>query len=104
LVLDTKKGEFKLAFFERKVSTPRDVGDYRLFALSFNTKYIHPIDHIDLHRQIDEMIYSSLTSSTSNVSKLQNSLNNTIAELKMESTYTLEKDVRIKSLEYLVIK
>ena len=65
---------------------------------------MHPIDHIDLHRQNGEMTYSSLTSSTSNVLKLHNSFNNTLAELKMEKTSSLVEDVRIKSLEYLGIK
>lgn len=50
------------------------------------------------------MIYSSLAIFASNVSKLHNYLNNTISKLKRENTYSLVKDVRIKSLEDLLIK
>lgn len=72
--------------------------------LSFNIKHIQPIDQIDLYRETREIIYSSLTSSTMSVSKLQNSLNNTLFELKMEIMSSLTKDTKIKSLEGLVIK
>ncbi len=102
--LDNKKGEFKLAFLEPKASAPRDFVDYKTYVLYFNTKQIHPIEQSNLHRQTREMIYFSLTSSPSNVSKLHNSLNNTIAKLKTENTSSLEKDIRIKSLDDLVIK
>lgn len=102
--LDIEKSEFKLAFLEPKVYAPKVVGNYKIFILSFNTKQIDPIDRIDLHRQTSEMNYSSLTSYASYVSKLQNSLNNTLAKLKKENNSSVAKDVRIKSVEDLVIK
>lgn len=70
---------------------------------SFDTKYIHPIDQIDLHEQASAMIYSSLKSSYMEASKLQTYLNHIYSQLELEIMSSLAKDTIIKGLEDLVI-
>jgi len=81
--LDPDKGQFQLLFLEPKVPVPKSVEDYSTFVFSFDTKKIHPIDHIDLNKQVGEMIYSTLTSSAMEASKLQASFNNIHSYLKL---------------------
>lgn len=102
--LDTEKGQFLLAFSEPIVPVPKSVEDYKTFVFAFDTRKIHAIDQIELHKQAGEMIYSTLTSSTMATTKLQASLNNIHSELKIERMSSLAKDTRIKAFEALVIK
>ena len=66
-------------------------------------KGIHPLDHIELHKQTVEMIYSTLISKAMMSHRLQNSLNNTTAQLQIEKASSQAKDNRIKSLEEIII-
>jgi hypothetical protein len=59
---------------------------------------------MDMHRQTGEMIFSTLAHGPSTTARLQVSLNNVQTQLKLEKISYLEKDNRIKSLEYLVLK
>lgn len=93
--LDTEKAQFQLAFSEPKVPTPRSAEDYKTSIFAFDTKQIHAIDQIDLHKQAGEMIYSTLTSSAMETSKLQTSLNNIHSQLKMEKMSSLAKDTKL---------
>jgi len=102
--LDTEKWQFQLVFLESKVLVPKSAKDYKTSIFSFDTKKIHAFNQIDLHKQADEMIYSTLTSSTMTASKMQASLNNIHTHLKMERISSLAKDTRIKALEDLVFK
>ena len=68
------EGKFQLAFLEPNIPMPKSVIDYKTFVFSFDTKKIHPIDQIDLHKNAGEMIYSSLKSSSMAGFKLQTSL------------------------------
>lgn len=70
---------------------------------SYDTKQVHVIDQIDLHKQECEIIYSTLTSLAMETSKLQPSLNNIDSQLKLERMSSLAKDTKIKGKEYLVI-
>jgi len=81
----------------------KSVEYYKTFLFSFDTKKIHLIDQINLHKQAGEMIYTSLTSSSMTASKLQASLNNIHSQLSLENMSSLAKDTRIKGLEYLVL-
>lgn len=60
-----------MAFMGPLVLAPRSVEYYKASIFSIDTKKIHEIDQIDLHQQIGEMIFSSLTTSAMNVSRLQ---------------------------------
>lgn len=66
-------------------------------------KDIHPMDQIELHKQTREMIYSTLTGKAVMTHRLQNSLDNTTAQLHLEKASFEAKDNRIKSLEEIII-
>ena len=66
-------------------------------------KDIHPLDQIELHKQTGEMIYSTLTDKSMVAHRLQNSLENTTAQLHLEKASSLAKDNRIKTLEEIII-
>jgi hypothetical protein len=65
---------------------------------------VHPTDQMDLHRQIGEMVFSTLAHASTTASKLQVSLNNVQTQLKLEKISSFAKDNRIKTLEELVLK
>ena len=59
---------------------------------------IHPIDQIELHQQAGEMIYSTLTG------KAIAAHNNISTQFQLEKASSEAKDIRIKSLEDLIIE
>jgi len=59
---------------EPKFPIPKSAEDYKYPFFAFDTKQIHAINQIDLHKQDGEMIYSTLTSFSMEASKLQTSL------------------------------
>jgi len=61
------------------------------------------LDQIELHKQTGEMIYSTLTSKAMMAQRLENSLDNTTAQLHLEKASSQAKDNRIKSLEEIII-
>jgi len=67
-------------------------------------KDIHPMDQIELHKQMGEMVYSTLVDKAMLAHKLQNSLENTSVQLDLEKASSLAKDNRIKSLEEIIIE
>jgi hypothetical protein len=58
---------------------------------------------MDLHKQIEEMVFYTLVHASSFSAKLQVSLNNVQTQLKMEKISSFTKDNRIKTLEELVL-
>jgi len=66
-------------------------------------KDIHPMDQIELHKKTREMIYSTLIGKEMMAHRLQNSLDNTIAQLHLEKASSQAKDNRIKTLEEIII-
>lgn len=60
----------QIPFLERKSPSPNTFENYKKLIFSFDSKEIHPIDHIDLHKQAEEMIYSNLTISAMEKYKL----------------------------------
>lgn len=68
------------------------------------SKDIHPVDQIELHKQVGEMVYSSLAEKTLQTHQLQNSLHNTSVQLELEKSSSQAKDNRIMSLEEIIIE
>lgn len=93
-----------MAFLEAQIHQPKTSADYKKTYFEFDIKNIHPIDQMEMHKQIGEMISSTLTSTTTSLSKLQVTLSNTQSQLKMENISSKAKDSRIKSLEDLVMQ
>jgi hypothetical protein len=101
---DTEKGIMHMAFLQAQVPHPKEITDYKRDTLDFNTRDVHLDDHIDLHMQTGEMIFSTLANASTFATKLQVSRNNIQTQLKMEKISSFAKDNRIKSLEELVLK
>lgn len=59
---------------------------------------------MELHKQTSEMLYSTLTNSIMEASRVQASVNNIQSQFKLEKIYSLDKDNKIKSFEDLVNK
>ena len=62
------------------------------------------MDQIELHKQTGEMVYASLADKTLVNYRLENSLNNTTAQLDLERASSQAKDNRIKALEDIIIE
>jgi hypothetical protein len=58
------------------VHDPKTITDYKRETFEFNTKYVHPAEQMDLHRQNGEMVFYTLAKSSTTTTKLQVSLNN----------------------------
>jgi hypothetical protein len=48
---ETEKGRMHLAFLQAQVPQPKEITDYKMSTIVFETKQVHPTDHMDLHRQ-----------------------------------------------------
>jgi hypothetical protein len=93
----------KMAFLQAQVPHPKTNVDYKNTSFEFDVKEVHPVDQVDMHMKIGEMIFSTFTNTSLISSKLQVSLNNIKSQLKLEKISSLSKDNKIKSLEELVL-
>jgi hypothetical protein len=93
-----------LAFLQAQVPQPKEITGYKRSTIAFDTKKFHPTDQMDFHRQIGEMVFSTLAHASSTVAKLQVSLSNVQTQWKLETISSFAKDNKIKSLEELVLK
>ena len=96
---DIKEGKMIMSYFKPKVQQPKSTADYLRTNFEVMAKDIHPLDQIELHKQMGEMIYSTLTGEAMMAHRLQNSLDNTIAQLHLENASSQAKDNIIKSSE-----
>ncbi len=69
-MFDTEHGKMQMAFLEAQIPHPKTSTDYKSSTLESSTKYIHPIDQIEMHKKIGEMISSTLTNTAMSLSKL----------------------------------
>jgi hypothetical protein len=96
---DTEKGRIHMAFLQAQVPDPKAITNYKRAMFEVNTRDVHPVDQMDLHRQMREMLFSTLENASTSATKLQVSLNNVKTRLKLENISYFAKDNRIKSLE-----
>jgi hypothetical protein len=101
---DTEKIIMHMAFLQAQALDPKAITDYKRTTFEFNTRDVHPADQMDLHRQMGEMVFSTLANDSTSAAKLQVSLNNVQTQLKLEKISSFAKDNIIKSLEELVLK
>ena len=59
---------------------------------------------MEMHKQTEEMIFSTITNTAMSLFKMQITLANVSSQLNMEKVSAFSKDTRIKTLEDLVIK
>ena len=101
---DIQEGKMILNHFKPKMQQPQLAADYIRTNLEVLAKDIHPMDQIELHKGTGEMVYSTLEDKALLAHKLQNSLNNTSAQLQLEKSSSLAKANRIKFLEEIIIE
>lgn len=90
---DIKEGKMILSHFKPKVQQPQSAVDYIRTNLEALAKDTHLLDQIELHKQTGEMVYSTLVDKAMLAQQLQNSLNNTSAQLELEKAYSLAKEI-----------
>lgn len=100
---DIKEGKMIMSYFKPKVQQTQSATDYIRTNLEVLAKDIHPMDQIEVHKQTGEMVYSTMADKAMLAYQLQNSLDNTTAQLHLEKASSLAKDNRIKSLEEIII-
>jgi hypothetical protein len=93
-----------MEFLQTQVPHRKTTVDYKKTSFEFDVEEVHPVDQMDMHRKAWEMIFSTLTNTSLNASKLQVSLNNIHSQLKQKKISSLAKENKIKSLEELVLK
>lgn len=93
-----------MSFLQPTIQHPKSSIDYKKTGYEIVAKDVHPIDQIDFHKQVGKMLYSTMTDKAMSVQKLQNSLENIKAQLKLEKASSQAKENIIKSLEDLVIE
>jgi hypothetical protein len=54
---DTEKGRMHMELLQAQVPHPKEITDYKRSTFEFDTKEVHPADHMDLHRQTGEMVF-----------------------------------------------
>ena len=64
---DSEKGRMQMAFLEAQIPQPKTTKDYKKTTFEFDTKDIHPIDQMEMHKKTGEMICSTLTNTTTTV-------------------------------------
>ena len=74
---------------------PQSAADYIKTNLEVFAKDIHPTDQIELHKQIGEMLYSTLTNSAMETSRSQASVINIQYQFKLEKVPFIAKDTKI---------
>jgi hypothetical protein len=93
-----------MSFLQVQVPDPKVITDSNKATFEFQTKDMHPVDQMDLHKQIGKMVFYMLVHASTSPSKLQVSPNNVQTQLKLEKISSFAKDNRIKTLEALVLK
>jgi hypothetical protein len=73
---NTEKGRMHMAFLQAQMPDPKEIIDYKRETFKFQTKDVHPVVQMDLHRQTGEMAFSTLAHASTAASKLQVSMNN----------------------------
>jgi hypothetical protein len=67
---DTKKGRMHMTFLQAQVPDPKVITDYKRATFEFQTKDMHPVDQMDLHKQTGEMVFYTLVHASTCASKL----------------------------------
>ena len=50
-----------MAFLQAQVPDPKVISDYKRATFEFQAKDVHPTDQMDLHKQMGEMIFHTLS-------------------------------------------
>lgn len=78
-VFDSKNGKMHMAFLEAQTTEPKTIADYKQ---TFDVKNVHPIDQLEMHKKIGEIVSSTLTNTSMSLFKMQVPLSNYQSQLK----------------------
>jgi hypothetical protein len=67
---DTEKRRMHIEFLQAQVPQPKEISDYKRSTFEFDVKELHLADQMDMHRQIGEMIFSTLANTSTMVANL----------------------------------
>jgi hypothetical protein len=67
---DTEKGRMHMAFLQGQVPHPNAISDYKRSTFEFDVKEVHPTDQMDMQRENDEIIFSTLENTSMIAAKL----------------------------------
>jgi len=104
LAFDIKESKMQVSFLQPTIKQPKTLADYKKRNFEVLSKDVHPIDQIEFHKQVGEIIYSTLTENAMDSLKLKDSLDNVTTQLKLEKASSQANDTRIKSFEDLIIE
>jgi len=93
-----------MEFLKAQTTQPKTLADYKHASFKFDATNVHPIDQLEMHKQIGEMISSTITSTSMNLFKIQVALSNAQFQMKMGKISSQSKDNKIMSLEDLMVK
>lgn len=93
---NSERGRMQMAFLQAQILFPISTTDYKKTIFSFDVNQIHPIDQMDLHRQLGEMLFSTMTTTTMSLSKLRTGLSNAQSQLKIENCHLYLKIYQVK--------
>jgi hypothetical protein len=59
-----------MSFLQAQVPHLKTTAVYKNISFEFYVKDVHPVDEMDMHRKIEEMIFSTLKNTSMNASNL----------------------------------
>lgn len=74
-----------MSFIEPIVKHPKTSGDLRKTNFKVLSKDVHPINQIEFHKKVGEMIYSTLKGKAMAAHKMKSSLDNITTHYKLEN-------------------
>ena len=101
---DYSTNKMIMYFLQPVVTDPKSAIDYRITEFEVNADTIHELDQIEFHRSASEMLYSKVVRKTMSATMLQKIVSNLQTQMKLDKASLHAKDLRIKSLEDLVIE
>lgn len=100
---DLKEEKMILSHFKPKIPQPQTTADYIRTNLEFLAKDIHPMNQIELHKQMDDMVYATLADKAIIAHQLKESLTNTYTQLDLERMSSTVENNRVKTLEEIIM-
>jgi len=101
---DIKARKMQVSFLQATMQQLKTSVEYKKTNFEVLVRDVHPIDLIEFHKKVGEMIYSTLTEKAMDAFKLKDSLDNVTTQFKLEKAPSQAKGNKIKSLEDLVIE
>ena len=103
ITFDYETNKIIMSFFQPTTLAPKTVADYKKMEFEVDTENIHDLDQIEFHRHSSEM-YSTVVTKAMSATKLHNTIFNMQDQMKQDKASLYAKDLRIKTLEDLILQ